>query len=204
MGRREQVRAEAAFLRGETGVDGQATEEKRDEAQVELDKAREQLLRGGTFLGRELLTWLLWRSESGDPITELEGEDVTVFFFGRVVLRGVGEVSELVARGALAPYSEQVRRALDRGLLLHVARLRVTHGEKVYEVTLDAEHLDVRSAKLPALMSEEEDDRLSERLYLAGRLSSLVDALVQAFLEVRASRRWSKQVVPELKRWMRG
>ena len=204
MGRREQARAETAFLRGDVGVDGQATEEKRDAAEVERDQAREQLLRGKTYLGRELLTWLLWRSESGEPLAELDGEDVTVFFTGRVVLRGVGEVSELAARGALAPYSEQVRRALDRGLLLHAARLRLTHGEKVYEATLDAEHLDFRSAKLPALMSEEEDDRRSERLYLAERLSSLVDALVQAFLEVRAGRAWGRQVVPELKRWMRG
>ena len=45
-----------------------------------------------------------------------------------------------------------------------------------------------------------QDDRRSERLYLAERLSSLVDALVQAFLKVRAGRAWGRQVVPELKR----
>ena len=40
MGRRE-ARAEAAFLRGDVGVDGQATDrEERDEAEVERGKAR--------------------------------------------------------------------------------------------------------------------------------------------------------------------
>ncbi|HYG70270.1 MAG TPA: hypothetical protein VD838_21515, partial [Anaeromyxobacteraceae bacterium] len=93
-------REEAAFLRGETGVDGRATaEEVRDAAEVERDRAREALLRGRTFLGRELLTWLLWRSESTEPVVAHGGEDVFVSFTGRVVLRGVqGDVVELVAR----------------------------------------------------------------------------------------------------------
>ena len=65
MARREQARVEAAFQRGDAGVDGLPTEEeRRDEAELEKDKAREQLLRGRTYLGREFLTWLLWRSES--------------------------------------------------------------------------------------------------------------------------------------------
>ena len=212
MGRREEARAEAAFLRGEVGVDGQSTRgEERDPEALERDKAREGLLRGRTWLGREFLTWLLWRSEPGEPL--LRGDELpsggsdalTVLFAGRVVLRGLhGEVSELSAKGALAPYSEQVKRALDAGLLLHLARLRFTVGDRVWEATLDAEFLDVRSAKLPALLTEEEDDRISERLDLADQLSRMIDALVRSFLAVRASRRWKQDVVPAMKRWMQG
>jgi hypothetical protein len=205
MSKREQARAEAAFMRGDTGVDGAATEEKQDEAEVERAKAREALLRGRAYLGREFLTWLLFRSESGDPQCQYENEGVIPLFTGRIVLRGItGDVNELSARGSLAPYSEEVRHALDNGLLVHSARLRLTHGEKVYEVTVDAEFLDLRAGKLPELMSEEEDDQLTERLYLTEQLSGMVDALVVAFLQVRASRAWSKQVVPEMKAWMKG
>lgn len=205
MAGREQARAEAAFMRGDTGVDGAATEEKQDEAEVEKGKAREALLRGRAYLGREFLTWLLWRSESGDVLIEHEGEGVTVLFMGRVVLRGVaGDVTEMSAKGTLAPYSEQVKHSLDRGLLVAQARLRFTNGEKEYEVTLDSEFLDVRAAKLPALMSEEEDDQISERLFLTEQLSAMVDALVKDFLAIRAGKSWSKQVVPAMKAWMRG
>ncbi len=43
MGRREQARAEAAFLRGDAGVDGVATQvDERDEAQVEREVARSE------------------------------------------------------------------------------------------------------------------------------------------------------------------
>jgi recombination associated protein RdgC len=208
--RRDVVRAEAAFLRGDVGVDGVATDaDQRDAAEIERHKARDELLRGRTWLGRELLTWLLWRSESGDPLVEVEGAGLVVLFTGRVALRGVaGEVTELTARGAEAPYAAQVRRALDAGLLVHQARLRFTHGEgdaqKVYEATIDAEHLDVRAAKLPELMAEEDDDRVLERLFLAGQLSRFLDALVAAYLEERVGSVWVRRTVPALKRWMRG
>ena len=153
MPRRERAREEAAFLRGDVGVDGQATQEQGDEAAVQSDKAREQLLRGRTYLGREMLTWLLWRSESGEPILELDGEPLTLLFTRRVVLKGVHQdVTELSASGATAAYSEEVRQAINRGLLVHAARICITHGERQFEATLEAEHLDVRSAKMPALL----------------------------------------------------
>ncbi len=197
-------RTEAAFRRGDVGVDGAATDaDARDAAEVERDAAREQLLRGRTWLGRELLTWLLWRSETGDPLVEVEGEGVVVLFTGRVVLRGIaGDVTELSARGAQAPYSAEVRRALAAGLLVHQARLRLTRGERVFEATLDAEHLDVRAAALPELLAEEEDDRVLERLFLVEQLAAMVDALVRAFLAERAAPGWGKRTVPALRRWM--
>ncbi|RKH42723.1 hypothetical protein [Corallococcus sicarius] len=205
MAKGEQARIEAAFARGDVGVDGGSTEEVKDEAEVEQGKAREQLLRGRAYLGREFLTWLLWRSESGDALVDHDGASVTALYLGKVVLRGVaGDVTELSARGTLAPYSENVRHSLDRGLLVSQARLRITHGEREFELTLDAEFLDIRAAKLPALMTEEEDDQLTERLELTEQLSALVDALVTDFLAVRGGRAWSKQVVPAMKAWMKG
>jgi hypothetical protein len=207
MSRRNEARSEAAFLRGDVGVDGASTrgEEEKDSAELERDKARAQFVRGRTWLGREFLTWLLWRSEPGEPLLQVDGEGLTVLFAGRVVLKGLhGEVSELSAKGALAPYSEQVRRALDEGLLLHAARLRFTLGERLWEASLDAEFLDVRAAKLPELLTEEEDDRSAERLDLAEKLSALIDALVLSFLAIRTSKAWARDVVPSMKRWMKG
>jgi hypothetical protein len=202
--KRDGARAEAAFLRGDTGVDGAATDaDTRDQAEVEKDQSREQLLRGRTWLGRELLTWLLWRSEPGEPLVEVDGEGVQVLYAGRVVLRGLsGDVTELSARGAAAPYARKVRRALASGLLVHQARLRLVHGERTFELTVDAEHLDVRAAKLPELLTDEEDDRAAERLDLCDQLGRMIDALVAAFLEVRAGKGWDKKVVPALRAWM--
>ena len=72
---------ERAFLRGEVGVDGAAVEEEKDESQKKLAKAQEALLRGRTWLGRECLTWLLWKSESTDAV--LHVDDLPVNEIGR-------------------------------------------------------------------------------------------------------------------------
>ena len=205
MGRREQARAEAAFRRGQIGVDGQGTEEKPDQAAVEQSRARDQLLRNKAFLGRELLTWMLYRSESSEPIAEVAGEPLTVHFIDRLVLRGAaGEITEVSVKGASAPYSRLVRMAISQGLLVHTARVRLTHGEQCYETTLDAEQLAVRSAKLPQLMTEGDEERTAERLELSERLWGFIGAMVQEFLKVRAGKRWAREVVPELRAWLDG
>jgi len=97
-----------------------------------------------------------------------------------------------------------VRKALNRGLLVHSAKIQLTWGEQVYDFTLDAEFFDVRTAKLPALLQEEKDDQLTERLELATRASVLVDALVAAFVKERTGKAWEAKTVPALKEWMNG
>jgi hypothetical protein len=203
MATREQARIEAAFARGDVGIDGGATEEVKDQAEVEQQKAKDELTRGSTFLGREFLTWLLWRTESGTPLVHIDKQPVSVLIVGKLTLKGLaGDVTEVQAKGAMAAYSPMVRRLIDRGLLVHQARLQITHGERAYEVTLDAEQFDLRSGKLPDLMTEDDDDPLHERLYLTEQLSGLVTALVDGFIEVRTSPRWKKQVVGDLKGWL--
>jgi hypothetical protein len=195
--------AERAFMRGETGVDGQATVEEQSPDQKEQAQAQEALLRGRTWLGRECLTWLLWKSESSEALLTVEGQPLSAMFNGKITLRaGAGDVTEVQLKGVSAPYSKLVRQALSRGLLVHSAKIQLTWGEQVYDFSLDAEFFDIRTAKLPALLQEEKDDQLTERLELATRASILVDALVTAFVKERTAKSWDAKVVPSLKEWM--
>jgi hypothetical protein len=198
-------REEAAFLRGEVGIDGLPTEpEDQDEAALERGAAVEALARNRAYLGRELLTWTLWRTVPGAPLFELDGEPVTALIVGRVVLRGLaGEATELAVKGHTSGYSEVVRYAIDKGLLVHTARVRFQHGEAVFEVTLDAEWLDFKSAAIPKVLAEESDDQLTERLWLTERLGALVDGLWARFLSVRTTPAWHATEVPGLKAWLR-
>ena len=194
---------ERAFMRGEVGVDGAAVEEEKDEAQLELAKAQEALLRGRTWLGRECLTWLLWKSESTEAVLTVDAQPVNVVFNGKLTLRAAaGDVTEVQVKGVASPYAKLVKRALNKGILVHTAKVQVTWGEQVYDFTLDAEFFDIRSAKLPTLLQEEEDDKLTERLELATRASTLTDALVAAFVKERCGKGWNSKTVPALKEWM--
>jgi hypothetical protein len=201
---RFQASAETKFLRGETGVDGAAVEEEAAPEQTEQAAAHEALYRGRTWLGREALTWALWKSESSGALCEVEGSSLKVVFQGRLLLRaGSGDITEAYVKGVGAPYAQLVRQAMTRGLLVHGARLILTHGEQQFEVTVDAERFDFRQGKLPELLTEEDEQSPTERLELVSRLSRLVDAVLAEFIKVRVSPAWKKKVVPELLEWMK-
>jgi len=202
---RTSARAEARFLRGETGLDGAATDEKEtDPSLIEQAKAKEALYRGGAWLGREALTWLIMKSESTEPVCDVDGLPLQVVAADKVTLRaGQGDVTELVAKGVTAPYAHAVRFALQHKLLVHGARLHLTHGEQTFEVTLDAERFDFKSVKLPKLLDDEDrGEQLVERLELLARLGRLVDAVLATFMKLRASPAWKRTVVPELEAWL--
>ena len=61
------------------------------------------------------------------------------------------------------------------------------HPGPLLDFTLDAEFFDIRTAKLPTLLSEEDGEKLTERLELATRASHLADTLVQTFITARIS-----------------
>lgn len=201
--RKQQASAETKFMRGQTGVDGAATEEKADPSVVEQAKAKEALYRGRTWLGREALTWVLWKSESTDDLCEVDDLPVKIIFTGKLMLRAAaGEVTEVSVKGVSAPYSIIVRQSLIRGLLVHGARLSLEHGEQTFEVTLDAEFFDIRAAKLPELLQEEESEQRVERLELVTRMGRVIDAVVGEFIKARTSPAWKKTVVPQIRAWL--
>ncbi len=185
------------------GVDGLPVEEVEDRATQERQKAIDDLSRQRAWLGREFLTWLLWRSESGDRFLEIDGEDVTLVFVGPVVLQGLaGDATELRAKGHQSAYSAVVKEAIARGLPVHQARLRLQHGEQVYEATVEAEGLSMRSVKLPALLVEEGDDRRFERLALVDHAAAIIDGLWEAFAEARSGPDWLALEVPGMGGWL--
>lgn len=203
MSARSQAQAEAKFMKGETGVDGASGKMEVDPEVAQQAKAAEALYRGRAWLGREALSWILMKSESSEAICKVDGQPLRVVFAGKILLKaGSGEVTEVAAKGISAPYSAIVRFALKRNLLVHGARLQLTHGEQTFEVTLDAERFDLRAAKLPALLNEgDEGEELTERLELVSRLGRLVDALIEQFIKIRVGPAWEKTVVPALKAW---
>ena len=204
MASKKAAQSEAKFMRGDAGVDGQAPTEKADPNELEQAKAREALYRSRTWLGREALTWFLFRSNDTNAIAVLDDEPITVLFNGRLTLRAAsGDITEVAVKGVNAPYAQLIRQAADRGLLVHSARLAITWQERSYEVTLDAEHFDVRAGKTPELMKDDDDEKLTERLDHVAVLGRMLDAVTARFMALRTSPQWKKTIVPALKAWMR-
>jgi hypothetical protein len=160
------------------------------------------------FVAREFLTWLVWHAETEGGTFAGEGDvpDFTVQFGGRLVLRaGDGVVSEMVLKGAAPGVSADVRYALAGGLAVKEAELQLLFAgdeERGYLFTLPAEYFDLKRVKIPALLTEEEDDRADERMMLLANLDAALELAFRQFLAVRVTSAWSRTVVPGLRRWL--
>lgn len=155
------------------------------------------------FLGREFLTWLLWRIERGEDRFGSGAETFTLAFGSRVRLRALaGDVTDAVLRGAKAAYSVEARAGVGAGRTLREAELRLIRGDREWRFTLDGETLDLRGVKLPALLAEEDDDRFLERVALIDELDSLVKSAFSEFIRERTRPVWHRSVVPAMQAWV--
>jgi hypothetical protein len=193
---------EAKFLRGELGIDGQSDAASAEEKAE--GEAKAALLRGNTWLGREFLTWLLFRSNGSEGLCLVEGHPLVVAATGGITLRGSShEVSELKAKGNGAAYAKTIRRALNEGLAVHILALKLEWNGLCFEVTLDAEFLDSRAVRLPTQAGEDEGTLLADRLERQKQLGELIAALVATFRAIRVEKSWSVEV-EAMQRWASG
>ncbi|MEZ4329890.1 MAG: hypothetical protein R3B40_31960, partial [Polyangiales bacterium] len=56
--------------------------------------------------------------------------------------------------------------------------------------------------RLPAELKKEEEAALEERLYLLGELEAMLDALLQQYVELRLSKRFTSSVRPAMREWL--
>jgi len=159
------------------------------------------------FLGREFLAWLAFHADTNGG----EFEGFAIQLGGRCVLHALsGLVTDVTLKGGSPGTSPELRYALAGGLLpkqldlrLEVAAKKKKEDPRVFIFSLSAELLDLGRVKLPALLTEEEDDKVEERLQLLGQLDDAVQAAYAAFLAERAAPRWSRSTVPAYKAWLK-
>ncbi|HWE29464.1 MAG TPA: hypothetical protein VHB97_15750 [Polyangia bacterium] len=160
------------------------------------------------FLAREFLTWLVWHAETQGGTFAGQGDvpDFSIQFGGRLTLHaGDGAVSEMVLKGASPGVSPDIRYALAGGLAVKEAELQLFVAgdeERGYMFTLSAEYFDLKRVQIPALLTEEDDDRADERLMLLGSLDAALELGFAQFLGERVRPTWTRTVVPALRTWL--
>jgi len=173
------------------------------EPKIAAQAAQDEETQDHAFLGREFLTWLLWRTERGEGTFKDEDGEFTVAFGGRARLQGVGsDVTDAVLKGRSPAYGIEVRAALGAGRTLREAELRLARGDREFQFTILAETLDLKSVKLPGRLTDEEDDRLTERMTLLEELENKIKAMYLEFIKERTRPVWTRSVVPALRSWV--
>jgi hypothetical protein len=180
---------------GETPADEAASAERAD---------REDF----AFLAREFLTWLVFHAETEGGTFAGEGDvsDFSILFGSRLTLRAPnGLVTDMTLKGPSPAISADLRYALAGGLAVKAAELQVVlagQEERAYQLTLSTEHFDLKSVKIPALLTEEEDDRVDERMTLLFGLDAVLAVAFRQFLALRTRPGWARTVVPALRKWL--
>ncbi|MFT5433773.1 MAG: hypothetical protein ACI9OJ_004481 [Myxococcota bacterium] len=141
-----------------------------------------------SFLGREFLTWLWFKSDSQEGLMDLDdgGPAAEVWLTDRITLSGSGDGAEKVTVKTDDPaLNIEARIALRQGKMVEKACIRLVRGQREWTTSVVSETLALSSVKIPALLTREEDEKLTERLSLLDELDSMMIALFQAFLKVR-------------------
>ena len=163
-----------------------------------------------SFLGREFLTWLWFKSEERNGSILIPGlGDIEVLFLRRLVLEsGEGDYSEtIVCKGFRADLKEG-KTALREGKKIKEARIRLGLGSDEWEFTFKADTFLFQSMKLPDAPSYAEEDerdregRLLDRISMTERAVETMEQLFSLFLNKRTSPEWKSEEIPRIARWV--
>jgi len=162
-----------------------------------------------SFLGREFLTWLWFKSEERNGRIAVPGrDDVEVHFLRRVVLEsGAGEYSETVVCQGLHADLREGKAALREGKRVREARIELKRDTHDWEFTFKADPFQFQSMRLPASAGKDEDaserdGRILERIYMIEGAMKTMDELFDFFLKRRLSPQWISEEIPRLKKWL--
>ena len=154
------------------------------------------------FLGREFLSWILYRADCGEGTFELDGDTELAVHVDRVVqlkcdfnltgstiVRGDGPGQMPETRSALAVGKQPIKMGLVLG-----------GGVGEWSLVLDAVTMDVSNVTLPPAEEDEPQARLEERLENVAELAGLLDALFEKFVQRRLSAEWPR-LLGRMKQW---
>ncbi len=148
------------------------------------------------FLGNEFLLWLWHRTETAEGSVPVmwEGKklDVAVVLHRALDMECAwGVKGKQSLRGDGPTRYAEAGEALRQGKWPRKAGMILSDGEYQWELSLQADRMAVSSALLPQVEDAKSPREVLEyRLSFSRQLGQLLDALLGAFMEKRASRDW--------------
>ena len=164
------------------------------------------------ILGQEFLTWLWFRSETGNVFRmespDHAGEPFTVAMEQRIVVRGgEGENQETATVvGSFSPLRE-ARLGLLTGKQVVRALVRLEKDGMDWQVTLKAEDFSINAMRTPPISkedaSEDPDALFLEKMYLLDQALDMLDEMFRQFLTLRLSPAAWRNEVSAVAAWMK-
>ncbi len=154
--------------------------------------------------GREFLNWLYWRTDQTGGKFELEKSgEVHLWIEDRMLYKDDAErpASTALTGGDPARWPES-RASLAGGKKLTRVKLGLKRGEREWSFTLDGETLDLAALKIPALLTDVEEEALFERLALLEEATFVIDELFGEWAKKRLADEWERGDLAKMTRWI--
>lgn len=158
------------------------------------------------FLGREFLVWLWYESEKNENVLALPGGESCTLWLDEqltLIVNNLLEKAESRLKGGTPSLTPEAKEALRQGKLPTKAKIRVDRGPQSWSFLFDADTLSIAGVSIPALITEDGDERFYERMQLVEELESMVAGLYERFLRLRTSAAWEREAVPAMRAWVR-
>lgn len=155
------------------------------------------------FLGNEFLMWLWFQLDcDSDTLKLSDGSEVALMLARTLVLQCPrGQTGRETISSDGPTRLPEAKRAVQAGKLPRKVGVTMVRHDNTYEITLDAETLAVSGARLPAPEELEERARLEERVNQIRHLLETLDLLYEAFVRVRASDDWPRELA-RIQKWL--
>ncbi len=171
-----------------------------------LEMSLADKIRRTAFLGREFLTWLMFRSARDEGVFRLEGGEVVEVFFERALtLDGENPAREMSSLKVDDPTrSEEVLLSLRLGKKVSRARLQLIKEGREFGFVLDSAGLGLRSVKLPETQALDPVEAMAEKAGLCSELEDAVHELFARFIRLRLDAdAWAAEAAP-VADWIEG
>ncbi len=149
------------------------------------------------FLGKDFLTWLMYRSEAKEGLVSIPDlGTVEVWFEDKVTLNAAdGSKEQNVVRADNPAESPEARAALKMGKKVAETKLRLILGQQKWGFVLKGESLALSGVKIPAVLAREADDQVFERLEYVEQLNNILSGLYREYVQLRLrGDEWAKEL----------
>jgi hypothetical protein len=161
------------------------------------------------FLGDEFLTWLWFLVETDQGAFRTIDPDCTALEIGdRIVLenRKKKSLERITIKGDDAGL-EEGRLALKKGALLAELSLIFKTAENQWQFSIKGESLNLSNLKTPGPAlppsPEEMEGFLIDKTSQFNKISKFIELAFKVFVRVRVTKKWSAQVAPNIRKWIR-
>jgi hypothetical protein len=162
-----------------------------------------------TFIGREFLTWLWFKSEERNGAIALsKTEEVELHLLKRIALEaGEGEYSQGVVCSGLHAELKEGKEAIRQGKKVKEAVIKLHRDQNEWEFNFKADTFYFQSLKMPVVdwqeTPEDPSASLLERIYLIENAVRTIDQIYEFFLTIRLSPEWAGKEKPRLSKWLK-